>query len=259
MSNGFLVFLLVVVGLSLFLLWKFGKHFKRIKCGAFVAFTGGVKCGKSTVSFNVALREYRSRRRLWLVRKLFGRKEEEPLLYSNIPLKVPYVPLTQDLLLRNTRFNFNSVIFIDEASLVADSMSFKDDKVNDELRDWTKLIGHETHGGCCIWNSHCIGDLHFAFKRTTSTYYYIDRLIKWLPFVCVARIVEQRYSEDGSIIHVDVDDVDDKYRWYVFNKKTWSLFDCYAFSSITDHLPPEKSVKINPTALKTNTIIRFRK
>ena len=259
MSSGSVILLLAVLALAVFLAVKFGKHFKRIRCGAFVSFTGGVKCGKSTVSLNVALREYKARRRAYLVRKVFGKKDEEPLLYSNIPLAVPYVPLTRELLLREKRFNYKSVIFIDEASLVADSMSFKDDTINDNLRDFTKLIAHETRGGCLIWNSHCIGDLHFAFKRTTSQYFYIDRLIKWIPFVCVARIVEQRYSEDGSILTVDTEDVASKYRWYVFSKKTWKYFDCYAFSKITDHLQVDKSVCKSNLDLSTDKIIRFRK
>ena len=131
MSSGFLIFLIAFCALLAFLLFKFGKHFKRIKCGSFVAFTGGVKCGKSTVSLNVALREYKSRKRSYLFRKFFGRKDEEPLLYSNIPLAVPYVPLTQDLLLRKERFNYKSVIFIDEASLVVNSVILKRHTISD--------------------------------------------------------------------------------------------------------------------------------
>lgn len=254
-----LIFILFVIG-ACFLLYKFGKHFKNVKCGSFVMFTGGVKCGKSTVSFNVAYRTYKRNVLKWRINSFMHprKKVEKPLLYSNIPLAVEYVPLTEDLLLRKKRFNYKSVIFIDECSLVADSMSYKDEAINDELRDWTKLIGHETQGGTCIVNTHCINDLHFAFKRTTSNYYYVDRLIKWIPFLLVARIVEQRYSDDGSIISVDTEDVADKFRWYVFSKRTWKLFDCYAFSKLTDGLARE-SDKRKDRDLKTDKVIRFRK
>ena len=187
MSGDFSFLILIAfLFIAIFLVWKFGKHFKRIRCGAFVAFTGGVKCGKSSVSFNVALREFRARKRVYLVRKFFGKKEEEPLLYSNIPLAVPYVPLTQELLLRKERFNYKSVIFIDEASLVADSMSFKDDSINDSLRDLTKLIGHETHGGVLILTGHSLGGYLMPAMGIVIVSHLLGFLASFLELLCLS-------------------------------------------------------------------------
>lgn len=100
---------------------------------------GGVGSGKSSLSIHLAIRSHKKAHSIWWRRThiwfIFNRKmknEEEPLLYSNIPLYENYrknilykyyKPLSQEHLLRLKRFNFKSVIFIDEASLVANSMS----------------------------------------------------------------------------------------------------------------------------------------
>lgn len=73
---------------------------------------------------------------------------EKPLLYSNIPLAVDgFTPLTLDLIQRKERFRYGSVIYVCESSLVADSMSFKDPLLNENMLLLNKLIAHETRGG----------------------------------------------------------------------------------------------------------------
>ena len=79
-----------------------------------------------------------------------------PLIYSNVPLAMPYVPLTDDLLLRKKRFVYGSVIYVQEASLVADSQLIRDMDVNERLMLFNKLIGHETKGGVIIYDTQCI-------------------------------------------------------------------------------------------------------
>ena len=65
--------------------------------------------------------------------------QPEPLLYSNIPLSCPYVPLTKELLLRKKRFVYGSTVLISEASLVADSQLIKDKVINERLLKFFKL------------------------------------------------------------------------------------------------------------------------
>ena len=106
----------IIICVAWFFLDKFVlSKFKVPKIGALALVTGGVKCGKSTMSVAIVRKEYKARRRSVKIknffRKLFNKPLlEMPLVYSNVPLAMPYVPLTDDLLLRKKRFVYGSVI-----------------------------------------------------------------------------------------------------------------------------------------------------
>ena len=119
----------IIIALIVLALVLYNKLFKMLKLSNVALFTGGVKTGKSTLSVYCALRKYKRALFAWKLKRafllLFPKKKEKlemPLLYSNVPLKCDYVPLTEDLVLRKKRFAYGSVIYIQEASLLADSM-----------------------------------------------------------------------------------------------------------------------------------------
>lgn len=255
-----LLYALLIFGV-LFFVRKILNKFKTPKIGSLALFDGGVKVGKTTVAVATALSEYRRVHRRWKIWKFFDKifcfkkKIEEPLLYSNIPLAVPYVPLTDELLLRLKRFRFGSIIFVDEASLVADSQLLKDKDINERLLLFNKLIGHETHGGCIIYNSQSIGDLHYSIKRCLSEFIYVHHMVKWIPFFLIAYVREDRYSE--SVINVNASDVEDTLKKVIMRKSVWKKFDSYAFSSLTDNLPVEDNI-IKTKDLKVREMVSFR-
>lgn len=258
-----IVFILICV--ALLFIKKFLNKFKTPKCGALMLVTGGVKCGKSTLAVATAINEYKARLRKTKIRNFFGRLFKgknyvdivEPLLYSNIPLKVPYVPVTTDLLLRKRRFVYNSVIYISEASLVADSQCIKDKSVNDNLLLFNKLIGHELKGGCIIYDTQSVSDCHYSIKRCLSEYVYIHHLVKWIPFILLAKVQETRYSDDGTVVITQSDDVELHLRTVVMRKSTWKKFDSYCYSALTDNLPVENKVRIAKD-LKARRIVSFK-
>lgn len=261
MKNSVVILLLIGLGIFLFR-WIMSK-FKVPKVGAMALVSGGVKCGKSTLSVAIVLSEYRKRTRRIkfrnFFRKMFGKPLQElPLIYSNIPLGVPYVELTDDLLLRKKRFVYGSVIYCCEASLVADSQLFKNMELNERLLLFNKLIGHETKGGCVIYDTQCIGDCHYSIKRCLSEYIYVHHLTKWLPFFLLAYVQECRYSDDKSTINVNDEDVENKLRRVILRKSTWKKFDCYCYSSLTDDLPVENNVVV-ASDLKARKILSFKK
>ena len=177
----------ILIAIVLFFIAKFMKQFKVAKIGSLCLVNGGVKCGKSTLSVSIVRSEYKSRVRktkfMNFFRKLFHKPLKElPLLYSNVPLACPYVPLTDDLLLRKKRFVYGSVIYCQEASLVADSQLIRDMDINQRLLLFNKLIGHETKGGVIVYDTQCISDLHYSIKRCLSNYIYVHHLVKWVPF-----------------------------------------------------------------------------
>ncbi len=261
MKNSIVILLLI--GLVIFLIRWILSKFKVPKIGAMALVSGGVKCGKSTLSVAIVISEYKKRTRRIkfknFFRKMFGKPLQElPLIYSNVPLGVPYVELTNDLLLRKKRFVYGSVIYCCEASLVADSQLFKDMELNERLLLFNKLIGHETKGGCVIYDTQCIGDCHYSIKRCLSEYIYVHHLTKWIPFFLLAHVQECRYSDDKSTINVNDDDVENKLRRVIIPKSTWKKFDCYCYSSLTDNLPVEKNV-ITVGDLKARKILSFKK
>lgn len=158
--------------------------------------------------------------------------------------------------MRKTRFAYKSVVWVDEATLLADSQLYKDVNLNAALLEFCKLFGHETKGGCIFFTSHCLSELHMAMRRASSEYFYVHSLIKWIPFFLVATVREERYSEDGTSVNVYDKDVEESLRKVIISKRVWKWFDCYCYSVMTDDLPVEKTV-VNPSNLKADYVVSF--
>lgn len=260
--------IILLIGLVLFLFWYFTKA-KKLQCEAVSMVTGGVKTGKSTLSVYLAIKHYKKNHFRWKIRstfqKLLGKKvDEEPLLYSNIPLKkVKYVPVTNDILNRTKRINFGSVMYLGEFSLIADSQCYKDDELNERLMLFIKLFGHETHGkGKVFIDTQSIGDCHYAIKRCISRYIYIERSIKWIPFILIYKVRELIYSDDGSTMNTFNKDIEDDTKTLIIFKSVWKKFDYCCYSAFTDHLESvnkTKKIKSSTATLKAKKIPSFKK
>ncbi len=264
-SNISLYILLALLALGAFIFYKISKHFKVPKIACVSLTTGGVKSGKSTFSVYLAISTYKRIHRRWKVRKVFQTLfnkpiDEEPLLYSNIPLSVPYVPITLELLQRKIRPRYGSVAYVNEASLLCDQMLYKDDELSERLTLFNKLFGHETCGGYLVYDTQCIGDVHYAVKRSLSNYFYVHHLEKRIPFFLVAKVREERYSDDmGTITNTYSEDVEENLKTVIIPKSVWKKFDAYCFSVLTDSLPVSDSVIKGTTDLKARVIVSFRK
>lgn len=256
----------IIICVALFFVKKFLNKFKVPKLNSLVMVTGGVKCGKSTLSVHMAISTYKSNRRKIkfknFFRKMFHKSLQElPLLYSNVPLAINYVPLTRDMLLRRERFVYGSVVYIQEASLVADSQLIKDKDLNNQLLLFFKLFGHESKGGTCILDTQCISDVHYSLKRSLSEYFYVHHLVKWIPFFLVAYVVEDRYSDDGTIITTESKDTEENLKRIIIPKRAWKYFDCYSYSVLTDDLKVNKKLvnnNLQTQDLKAYNIVSFR-
>ncbi len=259
---------LIIIVLGYFL---FRKFFKVPAFSAVTMITGGVKSGKSALTVRFALKSYKRVRVRWYISRVFAKllrreKPEEPLLYSNIPLrKIKYTPLLLDHLLRKVRLNYKSVVILDEASLVADSMlgagkSKESADISAQLLLFFKLFGHETKGGKIFCNSHCLSDLHYALKRTTSTYFYVHSLRRF-PFVSSFNLREERYSDDGGVVNSYSEDAQKSMMHILMFNKMFKRYDAYCYSALTDDLPVKNNVRsLSAWAdLKTKQIISFRK
>lgn len=254
----------IIIGIIIFIIYLIiKKRTKKPKYDALITIDGSVKTGKTTMGVYIALKEIKRRQKQWKVKAFFQklfRKEidEKPLLYSNIPIayKHGYVPVTKEILLRQERVNYKSVVFISEASLVSDSQDYKDSLRNEQQTLFYKLFGHETKGGLCIIDTQQIGDLHYSVKRAIGQYFYIHHNTK-LPFFIVLKVQENRYSEDGTTIVVEQKDTEENLKSIIIPKSVWKKFDAFTYSKLTDNLNTNTNL-VYPTDLKTNYIVSFR-
>lgn len=241
------------------------KHFKVPKVGSLALVTGAVKSGKTLFALGLAIANYRIVHRAWRIKCFFCkllRREcpEEPLFYSNIPVAFPYVELTKELILRQKRFRYGSVIFCSEASLLADNSVFKDTDVNERIMLLNKLIGHETRGGLLVYDTQAIGDLPAVTRRCIGQYFYVHHTVKNIPFVVLPCVRECRFSEDGSAVSVDTEDVEEGLKKVLFSKRLWKKYDRYCYSSFTDNKPVEDKLVVLPkgASLKAKNITSFK-
>lgn len=259
-----------------FAIFFVAKIFKIPKLGNMVLVTGGVKTGKSMMSVWLSYRQYKRNLRKWwfynhvgyYVAKFFLpkkrgmalKKREKPLYYANVPVAVKnYVPLTDELICREKRFRYGSVIYVCESSLVADSQCIKNMTINEQMLLLNKLIAHETKGGYIFYDTQSISDNHYAVKRCLSTYLYIHHTVK-IPFFCLCWVRELKFSEDGAEVNVFTEDVEDTLQCVVVPKYVWKLYDCYCYSAFTDDLPVvDNVVKVDKFGdKKARKIITFR-
>lgn len=258
-----IVFLLILVVVAL-LIWRLYSKFKIPKTNCLSLVTGGVKSGKSTLSVYLAISNYKRRLFVWKVKKAFCKLfnkpiAEMPLLYSNVPLKCNFVLLTQNVLLRKVRIRYGSVVYIQEASLVADSMLIKDKDTNNALLLFNKLFGHESKGGLLVYDTQCILDVHYAVKRSLANYFYIHHKTT-IPFFVLLKVRELMYSDDGSAINTITGDLEDNLKTIVIPKSIWKKFDCYCYSIFTDDLPVSDTIVDGKRLydLKCRSLVSFR-
>lgn len=243
-----MLILILILAVVLFIFIKI--KLKIPKCGNMTLVTGGVKTGKSALSVRLAYKTYKRNLLIYRIKcffQLFVRKKkriklEEPYLYSNIPLRCDYVPLTLELLERTERFSYGSVIYVCEASLLADSMHYKDQTLNDSLLIFNKLIAHETRGGSIFYDTQSISDNHFSVKRCLSSYFYIHHNIK-IPFIAlVCYVREMKFSEDNSAVNTMHQDIEEDLKCVIVPWVTLKLYDRYCYSCLTDDLPVNRNV-----------------
>jgi hypothetical protein len=216
--------------------------------GCLTLFTGALKSGKTMTGLRCALKKYKWARICWHFkcawRKLIKKPlPEEPRFYTNIPVAgVPYVMVTTDMLYRKVRLAYKSVMFLSETSLIADSMTIKDALLNEQINEFFKLYGHETHGGKCIIETQNVLDNHYAIKRCLTFYYNIDANFK-LPFFMLVRFYKVFYTDDKSVSSVVNLAQGVEYSYMLIPKSIFTRYDAYTYSAFTDGLPKAEGLR----------------
>lgn len=254
-------FLLISAGVIL-LIWLYFKFFKIPKIKNLMFVDGGLGAGKSFYCVHLAVRLYKRNMRRYKIAKVIFKpfalmkkppkksrllkrirslywNLEEPILYSNIPLRnVKHSKLTLDIILRKVRVARKSVILMDDVSVIVDQMNFKDRILNKQLSLFFKLWRHESHGGYIIANSQSVADIHHAFKYALSDYLYLHSSFR-VPFFRVIRSQEMHYTADkdsGSIAMGTGKDIEETLKMVLVRSKYFKYYDSYCYSILTDGL-----------------------
>lgn len=247
-------------------------NMKRLRYGNLTLITGGVKTGKTQLAVALAVKTYRKQYRKWKracrrARRRFEPIPEQPLLYSNMPIGKPgmkYVPLTTDMILRKVRLRYGSVVLLNEVTFIAGSADFKSDEVNEALLAFFKLCAHELRGGYVFCDTQAPQDLHFAVKRSLSTYYHIYRRVT-LPLVSLLWMRENMLVDGEHTVALDTQtDTQDtpseggkKLYFRLVLNKWWKYYDRYSYSSLTDSLPVADGL-IEVKSQKIGTLVRVK-
>ena len=243
------------------------RKFKIPIVGSMALITGAVKSGKTTFSLALAIRNYKRAVFKWRIRRFFCKMffksiPEKPLFYSNVPVAFPYVQVTKEQLLRQERFAYKSVVYLSEASLVMDNKLYVDPAITEQIMLLCKLFGHETKGGLLIFDTQAIADLVVDARRCLGQTFYVHHINKWIPFLLLAYVKEQRYSEDGTVVQIETNDSKNgDYQRVIIPKSVWKKFDCYCYSCLTDNKPKSDTLVNNSRKtrdLKAREIVSFR-
>lgn len=252
MPKELIIILVVLVGLII-LYFIYRKNFKILKVPSVCLITGGVKTGKSLLSCYLSIKDYRKRHRIWWwLTKVFHKKLEEPLYYTNVQIsfgsikrKKPHkldkniCQVTLDHLMRIKRFNYKSVIYIQESSLMSDNMDWGNAERNVELSLYNKLIAHETRGGALYYDTQSVLDNHYSMKRVCSTYFFIQKNLNLFLFH-ILWVREMINQENG--VNNFTDDVETTTRKVLIPFWYHHKYNRYEFSYLTDDLEIQNDI-----------------
>lgn len=270
--NKYVLYILLIIIAVVIIYVIYRKNFKNLKVPSVCLITGGVKTGKSLLSVKLSIKDYRHRHRIWWLKNLLRSKRkppiEEPLFYTNTfvsfngynpkkPIKWNNKPhklnknirqIELEHLLRNKRFNYGSVVYVCESSLMSDNQDFNNQRRNAELSMFNKLFGHETKGGVLYYDTQSPLDNHYSIKRVMSTFFFIQKSLNlWLFRVLYVR---EMVSTDIAENNFN-DDVDTTTRKVLIGRWWYKRYDRYYYSYLTDKL--SKKTK-NPKWYKGNLV-----
>ena len=268
--------IILLIGILILYLYLFLHNRLKFKENTITIITGAPKTGKSLLAVYKTITKYKSKCFKVKLKNFFYKitfqkqREEIGYIYSNTPLNVDYIPLTKEYLTREKRIKNNSVVYIGEFSLVANSRlgqryGIKNgvdyDEINEQLLFFMKLFGRETKNSNMYIDTQTIQDVHYNVKRCLSEYYYITTNTK-IPFFVILHVKNLIYSEDNSNINMnDVRETQDTGQWIIIPKSYYKKYDYRCLSILTDNNPTTEENELKKgkkkKSLKQKYIVSF--
>lgn len=235
---------IILIAIIVIALIVFYKHtFKKLLVPCVCLITGAPKTGKTLLSVKLSTKDYIHRYIIWWIKtKIFRKKIEMPLFYTNgyvnfgkiwHKLDANIRKVTLDTLMRDTRFAYGSVILIQECSLLADNMDFNNKVRNVQLSLFNKIIGHSTKGGALYYDTQSSFDTHYSIKRVASTFFFIEKSKNFFLF----RILYVRECINQDIgVNTFQSDTDDTMKLVFVPFWYYKRYNRYEYSYLTDDL-----------------------
>lgn len=252
--------ILLIIAVILIVLWFIYRgNFKKITIQCINLITGAPKTGKSLLCADLCARTYKKIHKSWWIKTHIFRKDiEEPLFYTNVLFSFKNIKnrdidstyrrkahkldknirmLETDILKRQKRVAYGSVVYIQESSLTSDNQDYLDNVTNVLQSLFNKLFGHETKGGVLFYDTQNVLDNHYAIKRCTSSFQWIMKSRNFFFFrVLYIRELINADSVSSSQNNFN-EDVDLSVRKYIVWRWCYKRYDRYYFSYMTDTLP----------------------
>lgn len=260
MNQSNLIFYLVVgVLITLFILYKMLKPY-IIAYDTTILFCGGLGSGKTFNSVKMAVRLYKKNLTKIKIRNFFNRLfkkpiKEEPLLISNLPIKIDRkhfsTILTKDMLILNTHIPEYSVVMIDELPQLVNQFNWGLEEVKHNLNEFITFFRHYI-GGYLICNGQAESEIVKQVRVKLNSYYWCFDFQKFWLFYRFKVIHSQITENDVSI---STEFIEDKTK---FSYGIFPLFKRYDSRCYRNRYKKVPYVDMSAyKKLTTNDVIRF--
>lgn len=223
-----------------------------IKYDTTLAITGGLGSGKTLTATKIAINLWKRRHIRWRIREWWTKHfnkwrtktnerkdkwnkehpnkkqkrikdlllhDEEPLLYSNIPLlikkklkgqKIYATKLTKEMLLLKERIHEGSITLIDELPQLVNQFNWNIKEVQDNVNEFITFYRHYI-GAHFIVTAQSIDDIVVQIRRKLNSYYWLYDFHKFLFIFYKVRICNLMTSD--LITNISTTFVEDNTKW----------------------------------------------
>ena len=213
------MFEILLIGVTIFIVWRLASSYRLKTYDTVLAFTGGLGSGKTFLSVQQARRLLRRKRFKVKLYNFFHPRDRKPrpLLYSSIPVRVSKdemaVRLTADHLLLQRQIVLNSVVFIDEVGGFCSQFDYR--VTNTDLFDeFVRFFRHYVQGYLIV-NDQCSENIVLQVRRRLNTVYNLMGfrtflgLFYWLRVRNISvseeiKTVEEQNTEDNMQLLVGI-------------------------------------------------------
>lgn len=213
-----IIVIIAIILVYLFTLWGSQK----VKNNVMVAFTGQMGSGKTYHAVKHAIKTYKRRKMMKVLRIL---KIDDPVvLYSNMPILIKKerklfgkiiikeqwaTVLTREHLLLQSRMTEHCVIVLDEISNFASQWDYDNPNCQVIFADWLRYCRHYFDPRIFI-TAQASGEILIDARRKLSSCYNLDNMRRFLIFFYKVDVTEVQFTEEITTITTPHEDIDQK-------------------------------------------------
>lgn len=247
---------LLLLALAIYIMVMIYAKFYFIKVDNTLMFTGAPGTGKTNEMVKWSLRLYKKQLKKVRWHNRFKRdKWEEPILYSNIPIRINRstwsTVLKLEHLLLTERINHRSVTVITEIGKIASQYEWNNLNVQDNLNDFISLYRQYTLGGYFLCDDQSSDNVAVNIRRRLGT---VVNMLHFRRFWKIYWVKMRNITVSEDIKTIEDDSAETNMRWKIGLFPFFYVnYDTYAFSERYNSVPKGLLVFFNK--YKTNKIM----